>query len=378
MAKEIERKFLLKGDAWRKLASGVPYRQGYLNSAKERTVRIRTVGDKAFLTIKGITVGATRAEYEYPISLAECNAMLDTLAEQPLIEKKRYRVALGKLVWEIDEFFGANQGLVVAELELESENQSFDKPDWVGEEVTGDPRYFNSNLISHPYSKWQDTARPGAAAAAPVANVAMTAAEAARIAPRAEFRVFGPQVIETVSQKMWEAGATLQKARRMPAETYILSARTHDANVKVRDGLLDIKLKTGETPEGYEIFQPAGKFRFPVKRADLAAILGHLQVDASAVDRAGSGDCSFEAFLALARAHPDLAVVSVEKMRYGFTIGDVICEYARVWFNGALVETACCESENHAALKGTIEALGIATMPNTSYLKATKHVIGLD
>ncbi|MCX5839369.1 MAG: CYTH domain-containing protein [Deltaproteobacteria bacterium] len=154
MAKEIERKFLIKGDAWRSLAKGTSYRQGYLNSAKERTVRIRTIDEKAFLTIKGLTVGATRSEYEYEIPLADCNAMLDALAEKPIIEKKRYKVPLDGLTWEVDEFFGENAGLIVAEVELESEGQAFGKPAWVGEEVTADPRYFNSNLIKHPFTKW--------------------------------------------------------------------------------------------------------------------------------------------------------------------------------------------------------------------------------
>lgn len=154
MAQEIERKFLLKGDTWRDLAKGTSYRQGYLNSAKERTVRIRTIGDKAFLTIKGMNVGATRAEYEYPIPLEDCNAMLDTLAEKPLIEKKRYKIKRGDLIWEIDEFFGDNHGLIVAEVELQREDQPFDKPDWIGDEVTNDARYFNSNLVKHPYTKW--------------------------------------------------------------------------------------------------------------------------------------------------------------------------------------------------------------------------------
>jgi len=154
VAKEIERKFLIKGEAWRALAEGTMYRQGYLNSAKERTVRVRTVGDKAFLTIKGITVGATRAEYEYEIPFADCNALLDDLAEKPLIEKKRYKIRQGEFTWEIDEFFGDNQGLIVAEIELTSEDQQFGKPDWIGEEVTGDPRYFNSNLIKHPFTRW--------------------------------------------------------------------------------------------------------------------------------------------------------------------------------------------------------------------------------
>ena len=155
MGKEIERKFLLVGDEWKQLAKGTHYRQGYLNSAKERTVRIRTIDDKAFLTIKGVTVGATRAEYEYPISHADCTAMLDTLAERPIIEKRRYKIPYGGLTWEVDEFLGENDGLVVAEVELESEDQKFDKPSWVGEEVSGDPRYFNSNLVKNPYSTWK-------------------------------------------------------------------------------------------------------------------------------------------------------------------------------------------------------------------------------
>ena len=155
MGKEIERKFLLKGDAWRDLAQGTMYRQGYLNSAKERTVRVRTVGDKAFLTIKGITVGATRAEYEYEIPHADCSAMLDNLAEKPIVEKNRYKIPYGGFTWEVDEFLGVNAGLVVAEVELESEDQKFEKPSWVGAEVTGDPKYFNSNLVKNPYTTWK-------------------------------------------------------------------------------------------------------------------------------------------------------------------------------------------------------------------------------
>ena len=154
MGKETERKFLVKGDVWRSLAKGTAHRQGYLNSAKERTVRIRTINDRAFLTIKGITAGATRSEYEYEIPVADCNAMLDALAEKPIIEKKRYKVPFAGLTWEIDEFFGDNAGLIVAEVELESEGQTFRKPEWAGEEVTADPRYFNSNLIKQPFTRW--------------------------------------------------------------------------------------------------------------------------------------------------------------------------------------------------------------------------------
>lgn len=155
MAKEIERKFLVReDDAWRQ-AGGIPYRQGYLNTAKERTVRVRTVGDRGYLTVKGITIGASRLEFEYEVPVAEASQMLDELCEKPLIEKNRYTLEYGGLAWEIDEFFGENQGLIVAEVELESETQAFPKPGWIGEEVSGDPRYFNANLVEHPYSQWK-------------------------------------------------------------------------------------------------------------------------------------------------------------------------------------------------------------------------------
>ncbi len=154
MGTEIERKFLVKDNSWRSLAPGVNYRQGYLNSAKERTVRVRTIDAKGFLTIKGITTGATRAEYEYEIPAADAEAMLNDLCEKPLIEKSRYKIDFGGFVWEVDEFYGENLGLIVAEVELQSEDQTFEKPEWIAEEVTGDPKYFNSNLISDPYLKW--------------------------------------------------------------------------------------------------------------------------------------------------------------------------------------------------------------------------------
>ncbi len=154
MGKEIERKFLIKDDSWRVNAKGKRYRQGYLNSAKERVVRVRTIDDKGSLTIKGISKGATRAEFEYDIPAADAEAMLDDLCEKPLIEKNRYKIEYGGFIWEVDEFFEENEGLTVAEVELESEDQRFEKPAWIGEEVTGDPKYFNSNFIRHPYSKW--------------------------------------------------------------------------------------------------------------------------------------------------------------------------------------------------------------------------------
>jgi hypothetical protein len=204
-------------------------------------------------------------------------------------------------------------------------------------------------------------------------NQATSAEDAAKIIPRAEFRVFGTAIIEAVKAKMWNGKTVLFQARRMPAETYFLSAATDEANVKVRDGLLDIKTKVGETAEGYEIFQPRGKFQFPVKREDLATILSNLKVDLP-LDQ---DSYTIDQFIAMARNTPGMAAVSVEKMRYGFTIEGIICEYAQVWLNGAMVESACCESENYAGMRTVIEALGLAELPNTNYLKAAKRVVGM-
>ena len=153
MAREIERKFLVASDEWRSLGTATRCLQGYLSSAEQRVVRVRIIDDRGFLTIKGITEGLSRLEFEYPIPSDEARNLLD-LCEKPLIEKTRTRIAIGKLVWEVDEFFGDNVGLIVAEVELEDENQAVDLPSWIGEEVSGDPRYFNSSLIRNPYSRW--------------------------------------------------------------------------------------------------------------------------------------------------------------------------------------------------------------------------------
>jgi len=204
-------------------------------------------------------------------------------------------------------------------------------------------------------------------------NVATSAEEAARIVPRAEFRVFGQNLIEGVKARMWNGKTVLFQARKMPLETYFLSSRTNEANVKVRDGLLDIKTKVGETAEGFEIFQPRGKFQFPVKREDLATILSHLLVEIALQ----AETYTIDEFIEIARRHPDLCPVTVEKMRYGFTIDGVICEYAQVWFNGAMVESACVESENYEGMRQVTEGLGLAQMPNTNYLRAAKKVVGM-
>ena len=152
MAIEIERKFLVIGEAWR-AAPAVYFSQGYLNRIKERTVRVRVAGELGYLTIKGATIGASRAEFEYEIPLEEAKQLFG-LCDGPLIEKYRRKINYEGMLWEVDEFLGDNQGLVVAEIELESESQSFAKPDWVGVEVTADARYYNSNLSVHPFQKW--------------------------------------------------------------------------------------------------------------------------------------------------------------------------------------------------------------------------------
>lgn len=154
MGIEIERKFLVKGDAWKADAAGVLYRQGYLSTDKARTVRVRIAGERAFLTVKGLAAGLARAEFEYDIPLADAAEMLDQLCLKPLIEKRRYTVAYRGLSWEIDEFLGANLGLVVAEVELDRADQAIDLPDWIGQDVSEDARYFNSSLIARPFSSW--------------------------------------------------------------------------------------------------------------------------------------------------------------------------------------------------------------------------------
>jgi hypothetical protein len=205
-------------------------------------------------------------------------------------------------------------------------------------------------------------------------NVATSADQAAKIVPRAEFRVFGQGVIEVVADKIWNGKTVLFQKRKMPKEIYFLSVKTNEANVKVRDGLLDIKTKVGETPEGYEIFQPRGKFQFPVKKADLETILSHLKVSMNLE----KDSYTIDEFIEMARGHSDLTPVSVEKLRFGFTIDGIICEYAQVWFNGACIESACVESENYEGMRMVVEGLGIASMPNTNYLKAAKRVVGME
>ena len=153
MGTEIERKFLVKNDRWRGKGPATDYRQGYLTSDPRRTVRVRIAGDRAWLTIKSKPVGAVRSEFEYEIPPADAEQLL-TLCDEPLIEKTRHRIDHHGRLWEVDEFHGANAGLVVVECELEHEDEAIDPPDWLGREVTGDERYYNASLIASPYTSW--------------------------------------------------------------------------------------------------------------------------------------------------------------------------------------------------------------------------------
>ena len=155
MATEIERKFLLKDSSWKNLADdGTHYSQGYLVGSNAASVRVRIQGERAFLNIKSATIDITRQEFEYEIPLVEATEMLGTLCEKPLIDKIRYVLKNENHVWEIDVFSGDNEGLIVAEIELRDKNESFEKPDWLGEEVSDDACYYNVCLVKHPFKDW--------------------------------------------------------------------------------------------------------------------------------------------------------------------------------------------------------------------------------
>lgn len=152
---EIERKFLLANNNWRdEVIRSSRIRQGYMGKIDKASVRIRVQGDKANINIKSATLDMRRMEYEYEIPLDEAEEMLDQLCDQPQVDKTRYFVEFGSHLWEIDEFYGENEGLFVAEVELGSEDEVFEKPEWLGQEVTEDPRYYNVNLIKHPFKAW--------------------------------------------------------------------------------------------------------------------------------------------------------------------------------------------------------------------------------
>ncbi|MGA7883367.1 MAG: CYTH domain-containing protein [Terrimicrobiaceae bacterium] len=153
MGNEIERKFLVSDDTWRGGSPGCPYVQGYLSRDPGRVVRVRQAGDRAYITIKGVSQGARRPEFEYPIPLSDAEALM-TLCLRPLIEKVRYVVEYHGKRWEVDEFHGDNKGLILAEIELAREDEPFDLPPWIGQEVSQDARYYNANLVEHPFTQW--------------------------------------------------------------------------------------------------------------------------------------------------------------------------------------------------------------------------------
>jgi len=155
MGIEIERKFLVTNDSWREAAGpGIPIKQGYLVGGKDASVRVRLQGEMANLNIKSATLGVRRQEFEYAIPLADAEILLNTLCHRPIIEKVRYLVPYGNKQWEVDVFEGDNAGLIVAELELQDETEQYESPPWLGEEVSHDPRYYNTCLSQHPYKDW--------------------------------------------------------------------------------------------------------------------------------------------------------------------------------------------------------------------------------
>jgi len=154
MATEIERKFLVTSDDYKQLVSPWYVRQGYISISENKSVRVRIVGDRAFLTVKGESFGISRAEFEYEIPVDDAKEMLKNLCEYAPIEKYRYLIPFAGFQWEVDEFLGENKGLVIAEIELGSENEKFEKPTWIGDEVTGDDRYYNVNLNRNPFRNW--------------------------------------------------------------------------------------------------------------------------------------------------------------------------------------------------------------------------------
>ncbi len=154
MPQEIERKFLVRRELWSPPDGGTLYRQGYLSSDPCRTVRVRIAADRAYLTVKGATRGISRPEFEYPIPTADAVQLLD-LCPPPWVEKTRYRVRVGAHTWEVDDFHGENEGLLLAEVELASPGDELELPPWVEREVSGDPRYYNASLARNPYRNWR-------------------------------------------------------------------------------------------------------------------------------------------------------------------------------------------------------------------------------
>ena len=154
MAKEIERKFLIDLNELGSLNNGIVIKQGYISTTSKTVVRIRVAGKHAFLTLKGENKGVIRTEFEYEIPIEDANEIISELCNGPIVEKIRYLIPYSGHTWEVDIFHGENDGLVVAEIELSSEDQGFERPPWVTTEVSGDPRYYNSSLLDNPFKSW--------------------------------------------------------------------------------------------------------------------------------------------------------------------------------------------------------------------------------
>lgn len=154
MAREIERKFLVRDQSFKEGIKPVLIRQGFISTEKNKVIRVRIAGDQAFLTLKTNGSGISRDEYEYAIPPKDAEELILRMCGTALIEKYRYRLTCHGHEWEVDEFLGSNSGLIVAEIELQSEEEEFAKPPWLGEEVSHDVRYFNASLVNNPYSKW--------------------------------------------------------------------------------------------------------------------------------------------------------------------------------------------------------------------------------
>lgn len=156
MALEIEHKFLLANEEWRsQVEKSVYFKQGYLSSTKQNSIRVRISDTNAWINIKSAVIGTHRLEYEYEIPLSDAKEILDELCHKPLIEKQRHYITHANNIWEIDEFMGENSGLIVAEVELSEIGENFDRPSWIGAEVTHDLRYYNNSLCQNPYANWR-------------------------------------------------------------------------------------------------------------------------------------------------------------------------------------------------------------------------------
>ncbi len=192
--------------------------------------------------------------------------------------------------------------------------------------------------------------------------------------PRAEFRVFGAGLIARAKAFLEENGIAVRSVEYMPCERYIVSDKSHSANIKIRDGLLKIKVQTGMTSEGYEIYRPKAKWQFPLKKTELVELLEHLMVQDPEL-LADQSEYSQEALLSFVRNHPRLSVVEVAKTRYAFMIGEVICEYASVTINGEETETVSCEAEKTESVQAVVHKMRLSEFSNTNYLVAIKAVL---